>query len=73
MKFSDIPKTHSSQHGYEDEMGAPDWPPAASASSYQEGHKQRGSTGQLFEVKKSQWVRVKEDDPRLPGGKFYPA
>jgi len=38
----------------------PDWPPRASASVFPDGHQSYGSTGQLFEVKNGQWVRVRE-------------
>jgi len=38
---------------------APDWPPRDSAWEYPEGTQKYGSTGQLFEVRNKQWVRVK--------------
>lgn len=38
----------------------PDWPPARSAHGLQDGMQAYGSTGQLFEVKNSQWIRVVE-------------
>lgn len=38
------------------------WPPRDSASSYSEGHQQRGSTGQLWQVHQGQWVRVPEPE-----------
>ena len=41
---------------------APDWPPAASAYGLQEGYRRHGSTGQLFEVKNGQWVRVHDEE-----------
>ncbi len=37
----------------------PDWPPAASANSYPEGTRKHGSTGQLWQVRSGQWVRLK--------------
>lgn len=41
-----------------DEM--PDWPPMRSATGLPDGEQGHGSTGQLFEVKNGQWVRVRE-------------
>lgn len=73
MKFSEITKTASYQHGYEDEMEQPTWEPQRSAVGVPDGERAYGSTGQLFEARNGQWVRVVENDPRLPGGKFYPA
>lgn len=42
-------------------MAADDWSPAAMAAAYAEGTRKYGSTGQLWEVRNGQWVRV--DDP----------
>jgi hypothetical protein len=39
----------------------PDWPPARSAIGLQDGERHYGSTGQLFEVRNQQWVRVRSD------------
>lgn len=44
---------------------APDWPPQGSAWRFQEGHRQHGSTGQLFEVQNGQWVRIRVGKPKL--------
>jgi hypothetical protein len=38
--------------------GEPDWPPRISAVGLPDGYLQRGSTGQTFEVKNGQWVRI---------------
>lgn len=54
----------------------PDWPPTSSAGYFKEGERRYGSTGQLFEVRNQQWVRVQDDhkphmvdkDPAQPGG-----
>lgn len=35
-----------------------DWPPRVSAFGRSDGERREGSTGQLFEVKNGQWVRV---------------
>jgi hypothetical protein len=35
-----------------------DWPPMRSAAGLLDGTQSYGSTGQLFEVKNGQWVRV---------------
>lgn len=37
---------------------APDWPPAGSAIGLPDGARGRGSTGQTWEVKNGQWVRL---------------
>lgn len=39
---------------------APDWQPNSSAWRLPEGSRRYGSTGQLFEVRNQQWVRVFE-------------
>lgn len=45
----------------------PDWPPKGSAIGLPDGTQQRGSTGQLFEVRNGQWVRVQiTEDGELP-------
>lgn len=36
----------------------PDWQPRASAIGLPDGHQRHGSTGQLWEVRSGQWVRV---------------
>lgn len=41
-------------------LAEPDWPPSSSASNLPEGTPKYGSTGQLFEAKGGQWVRVRE-------------
>lgn len=38
----------------------PDWPPRASAYDKPDGYAQRGSSGQLFIVRKGRWERVME-------------
>lgn len=38
--------------------GEPDWPPRMSAIGLREGSLCRGSTGQTFEVRDGQWVRM---------------
>lgn len=43
----------------------PDWPPAGSAWNLPEGTQRYGSTGQLFEVRNKQWVRVEKGKVRL--------
>lgn len=37
----------------------PDWPPTGSAFGLPEGHRQHGSTGQLFEARNGCWERVR--------------
>lgn len=37
----------------------PDWPPQSSAARLPEGTRKYGSTGQLFEARNGQWVRVR--------------
>lgn len=37
---------------------APDWPSKASASDYPEGTRKAGSTGQVWQVRDGQWVRL---------------
>ena len=37
----------------------PDWPPRVSAIGLPDGHRRFGSTGQLFEVRNGQWMRIK--------------
>jgi len=37
---------------------APAWPPAASAANYPEGFIASGSTGQRWQVRNKQWVRL---------------
>lgn len=44
------------------ELAKPDWPPRLSAEGLPEGHRRFGSTGQLFEVRDSRWVRVPSGD-----------
>lgn len=41
---------------------APDWPPQVSAIGRPEGERRCGSTGQLFEARNGQWVRVNGDE-----------
>lgn len=36
----------------------PDWPPRSSAGDYPEGTRKPGSTGQLWQVRNGQWVRL---------------
>jgi hypothetical protein len=38
--------------------GEPDWPPRMSATGLPDGYLCRGSTGQTFEVREQQWVRM---------------
>ena len=40
---------------------APDWQPQGSARGLPDGEQRRGSTGQLWEAKNGQWVRVPEN------------
>lgn len=37
---------------------APDWMPAASAFDFPEGERRYGSTGQVWQVRNRQWVRI---------------
>lgn len=37
---------------------APDWPPQDSAASYPEGTRKYSSTGQEWQVRNGQWVRL---------------
>ncbi len=37
----------------------PDWPPPQSAFLLDEGTRKYGSTGQLWQVRNRQWVRIK--------------
>lgn len=37
---------------------APDWPPRMSASDVPDREQRHGSTGQLFEARNKQWVRI---------------
>ncbi len=39
----------------------PDWPPQVSAVGLLDGERRHGSTGQLFEVKNGQWIRVRQN------------
>lgn len=39
---------------------APDWPPQISAIGLAKGEQRHGSTGQLFEARNGQWVRIAE-------------
>lgn len=41
-------------------LAEPDWPPSSSAAEMPEGTLKYSSTGQLFEAKGGQWVRVRE-------------
>ena len=36
----------------------PDWPPSSSAAAHPEGTRKYGSTGQLWQVRSGQWVRL---------------
>jgi len=47
-------------------IGMPDWPPRSSAWVYTEGTSKRGSTGQLWEVRNRQWVRLEDERPSEP-------
>jgi hypothetical protein len=47
-------------------MTRTNWPPRASASDFEDGHRAYGSTGQLFEVVNGRWVRVEDKDPGRP-------
>lgn len=42
---------------------SPDWPPVHSAWQLPEGKRRYGSTGQLWEVRDRQWVRIIEPEP----------
>ena len=42
---------------------APDWPPASSARDAKEGERRKGSTGQLWQARNGQWVRIKKLAP----------
>jgi hypothetical protein len=46
---------------------APDWPPPQSATAFKDGTTTQGSTGQWFEVKHGQWVRVPYTEATCPG------
>ena len=46
---------------------APDWPPRISALGLADGYQRHGSTGQLFEVRNQQWVRVADVSPDVEG------
>lgn len=46
---------------------SPDWPPVHSAWQLPEGKRRYGSTGQLWEVRGQQWVRIIEAEPPKAG------
>lgn len=39
---------------------APDWPPVSSAPEVNDGERRYGSTGQLWQARNGQWVRLKK-------------
>lgn len=47
-------------------MSRDDWPPTDSAWRHAEGFTKYGSTGQLWQVRNKQWVRVKDKPNREP-------
>lgn len=48
---------------FEEAPGAPDWPPRGSAIRLPDGHRQHGSTGQLWEVQGGRWANRIIDAP----------
>lgn len=47
----------------DDRNAQPDWMPRASAIGLPDGHQRHGSTGQLWEVRNGQWVRIDRSSP----------